>query len=306
MLGPNEVLSPTKWNGLVGELKILDLYAHRVFIAEDGKLGIGTTAPGSGLHLLGEGDKGVAIFERKSKKLIINPNLNQQNQFAEISTAKASNMGLQLSVNAQPALTIDVQKNVDIGASLSVGGSIQIETSGTKYPADNKKLALITSEIDKDSRGFKFSWRKDNGDPRIDALQFDTNGNVYLSNNVGIGTTAPAAKLHVNGNAKVGTLNADAVVATSMKIAKIEIGAWVITQEGANLKIANGANTAAIIEPSGNIKLNGKTVIDDELVVKRGLRVEGNYVYFNGLEERGDGDFNVLMIHERDKFLRWD
>ena len=51
------------------------------------------------------------------------------------------------------------------------------------------------------SRGYKFSWRNDNGTARINAFEMDRNGQVYFSGgNVGIGTINPTSKLHVVGN----------------------------------------------------------------------------------------------------------
>lgn len=266
-LEQKEVLTELKWNGLVGELKILDQYTHRVNITDDGKLGIGTSTPTTGLHVSGKGVNGVMQVEREGKKLVINPNLDGSNKLASISTAKDSNMGLQLSVNANPALTIDVQGNVGIGGNLSVGGGILIEE--TKYPADQRKLALIPTDIDGDSKGFKYSWRKDNGQPRIDALQFDTDGNVYLNNNVGIGTTAPQAKLHVEGGVKIsGNLYVDGKVG-SMNIDRIEIGPWSIFQIGGGTvasylyierQTTGKINTLLRIDASGNIEISGKLV----------------------------------------------
>jgi len=159
----------------------------------DGNVGIGTTTPAYKLDVLGDMRAGGSTVD--DAKIYLQ---NSQNTWS-ISTYSGSKFHIYDVTNSPstPRLTIALDGNVGIGTTtpgtiLDIAGTSPIirATSDTTGPA---KLYLL------DSAG--------SGNPAVVGSEglgmfFQNNGNRTMtftaSNNVGIGTTAPETKLHLN------------------------------------------------------------------------------------------------------------
>ncbi len=122
--------------GFGGGGSTANVAADNVFVIDKANVGIGTVDPQGGLHVSGNGTNGIALIERSGKILALNPNYGGKNQFAHITTALGSGMGLKLGVNEQTALTIRTDGNVGIGTTspaekLTVRGNLLIQSEST-------------------------------------------------------------------------------------------------------------------------------------------------------------------------------
>jgi hypothetical protein len=119
-------------------------------ILPSGNVGIGTTNPKAGLHVSGDASNGIILIERSGKKLALNPNYGDDNEFAHISTYTESNMGLKLDTDEVTRLTITTGGNVGIGttsptARLHVNGNVVAAGSLTLNSLAGQEMALLNT-----------------------------------------------------------------------------------------------------------------------------------------------------------------
>ena len=152
-----------------------------VILTGTGLVGIGTAAPQGGLHVSGQGTNGIALFERSGKILTLNPNYGGNNQFAHITTAAGSDMGLKLGVNEQTVLTMTTAGNVGVGTSnpgeeLTVRGNLLIESKSTGAPVLELGEGLDYAE------GFDVSAKDEINTGSVLIIDADNPGKLALSN----------------------------------------------------------------------------------------------------------------------------
>lgn len=106
---------------------------ERMRLDKDGNLGLGTSTPGSKLHVTGGANQWV-IFERSGKQLYLNANWADGNVYAQVAPRASDNMGLSLSSrdNNPEYLFVTTAGNVGIGTTtpankLHVVGSITVD-----------------------------------------------------------------------------------------------------------------------------------------------------------------------------------
>ncbi len=165
----------------------------------NGNIGIGTTSPGAKLQAISAAGAGSWILNAQTTGLTNDSGIWQDAsnnmQFAardgsnvlrivldsnssSNSYINAGNVGIG---NTSPLVKLDVTGSASLSANLSLRGS---GTAHTFNILDNGTLNFTTSV---------------GGDAVTNPTLFIKNGGAATSGNVGIGTTAPAAKLDVNG-----------------------------------------------------------------------------------------------------------
>lgn len=172
-----------------------------VYIKSDGKVGIGTTSPSTKLHVDGGGSA------------------------AELRVAQNSTYYTDIGINH-----LDVYNN-DLRIMMGGSEKWRFKSGGNLESTGNQELRSgIKSthgyEAYYGANGLRFNR---DGDSYIDTRgtnnnlkfrhnsSYDTAMTILGSNgNVGIGTTNPAAKLHVNGNTKIGNYSSGPATGTAV------------------------------------------------------------------------------------------
>ena len=168
-------------------------YGIRLHIDQEGSVGIGTTAPGSKLDVVGTTTVRYAAGDFSTKRL-------------DIQAANTSNL-IQSVTNP-----LHIYDNTAIRICMLQGGNVGIGTNapGAKLDIVGNSNTIPALKIGANAtHGFCFYERSTEGDLRIskkvsgtevDVLNIArSDGDVGFYNNVGIGTAAPGAKLHVYG-----------------------------------------------------------------------------------------------------------
>ena len=204
---------------------------HRLVVTKDGKVGIGTTAPSEKLEVVGNvkvdgnvilstgdnlylnGTTGFRMLHDGSNALFINQTTGDI-KIQNSATDKDIIFKGQDGVSSINALTLDMSE----GGAATFAGTLNVNgTNITVANASNPYLFL------NDTNGGAAIFQQSGNDTRIGSdsntqVQFIQNNAVAVtintSKNVGIGTTAPSAKLHV----KDGSVLSSALANTSALI----------------------------------------------------------------------------------------
>ena len=182
---------------------------ERVRIDQNGNVGIGTTGPGYPLHIVKDGTfvnsaSGVLVVGGATDTTeVLSLGYDTTNDFGYIFAADVGssyddlvlqpaggNVGIGTTA---PGAKLEVAGDTILGAD-SGADKLFINDYGNNY-------AYITAgDIDRDkSVGLDFQYRNSAG-ALADGMKIQSDGDIEIMNgNVGIGTTAPGAKLHVSG-----------------------------------------------------------------------------------------------------------
>ena len=99
---------------------------ERMRIAADGRLGIGTSAPGAALHAVG----GAMIFERSGRKMFIDPNNVDSNTWSQIQTDPGMGFFFRTDGGNKEPLKLAADGKVAIGHGAGLGSAI-LDGDGT-------------------------------------------------------------------------------------------------------------------------------------------------------------------------------
>jgi len=179
--------------GSDGFLIFGDNGGERMRLAYGGNLGIGTTSPGSYRLYVNGGQYGTML------------------RGGDLGTG--SDVVRMIKSDNSVAMLVRGDGNVGIGttspgAKLDVNGTVSVASSfnGLGYGSFGRTVdgsyRLIVAGTDATSGSYGLSITDSNG---IQNLWVRNDGVTYLRGNVGIGTTSPGSKLHVNGDVKIGT-----------------------------------------------------------------------------------------------------
>jgi hypothetical protein len=138
----------------------------------------------------------------------------------------------------------------DIGIS-STGSTVFLEfrpvLTGAGNAVNENKMRFMSTGMTDSTSGYKFSWRNDDGTPRIDTLYFHKGGNI------GVGTSVPSTPLQVNGTATATLFSGSGASLTNLDASNLGSGTVPTARLGSgtanNTTYLRGDNTWAT--PSG-------------------------------------------------------
>ena len=229
--------------------------AERVSIMADGKVGIGTTAPGDILEAAGAGrsmgstNRSVAKFEsttsNKGGVMLGGTSYGVNDSALIFPSVSTGSLILNVGLNGD-TLGMAIQSNGNIGIGtvtptnkLDVEGNIGVKSGKVVrfYDSGNSNYSTIDS-------------------PASGAIAFSTGGvadAAYITNagNVGIGTAAPAEKLDVDGHIRIRGNNRSLYFDGDQALFKT-------TSSGTDFKFQNSAATTNVtFKDSGDAAFNG-------------------------------------------------
>ncbi len=178
-----------------GNLTYLNIYSDKSYFS--GNVGIGTTSPSQKLDVIGDIQSTGWIRTKGSNGLYFQDH------------GGGWNMSDNTWIRSFGNKDVYINKMLRADGGFQVDGRTMINGDGYWHTAQstvNNHYGIFEGRRDDGKRGFYLGYG--NGSSTVDlhldnASRLDiTGGNVYMSNNVGIGTTSPGEKLQVNGNVK--------------------------------------------------------------------------------------------------------
>jgi uncharacterized protein (DUF2345 family) len=304
-----------------GDLLIHGNKAGTNFAVKDsGNVGIGTSVPGAKLHIAGGTDAELAsggflvIGSATGANLALDDNEIMARSNGGKSPLYLQANGGDLLIHSKEAGTnvaIKDSGNVGIGtlvpgAKLHIVGGTDVElTSGGVLvigSVTGANLALDGNEIMARNNGGEspLHLQADGGDLFIHSNQSGTNVTVKDSGNVGVGTLAPGAKLHIVGGTDAeltsgGFLVIGSVIGTNLALDDNEIMArnnggkapLLLQTDGGDLLIHNDdAASRVVVKDSGNVGI-GEDNPSYPLDVNGWIRADG-VTYFSDARWKKD------------------
>jgi len=283
---------------------------YAVYVDDEGKVGIGTTTPSAKFEVNGDSRTNAIDLQNNWGHVAINAHWDglkwilHDDGFGSLIQQNGDRGGLTLSVadsgstgspiNWNHAVRVTKDGKVGIGTNdpeqkLHIkNGNITFEDSTN--PNNEKLLRFMITGTGQNSKGYKFSWRNDDGSFRTSAIEMDRTGDVYFpSGKVGIGTQVPQAELEVNGQVKItgGSPGAGKVLTSTDSTG---LATWQVPSSGAdnlgnhiatqnialngNWLSGDGENQGIYVTNGGSVGI-GTSVVSEKMCVEGNVKVAG-------------------------------
>ncbi|NTU46041.1 hypothetical protein HGA88_00245 [Candidatus Roizmanbacteria bacterium] len=248
-------------------LTIGDNQTGNIIVNPNGNLGIGTTTPGFKLDVNGS-IRGATIYQGSNQVLDAGSLTGTTNRTAKFTGTNSIGNGSISDLSSSIAMTIDAGGNVGIGTT-NPGSNFHIVSSNSNQlrleEGSNTGAATIRMITDGTATTVLRRYASGNSLANKFGISMDggTTQNLLIDNsgNVGIGTTAPGAKLDVNGNILVqggGTI--DTEVAGTLTIGGVTQNGLILGRFGQSTTLAGnvqGFTLAGSITGSGSPNISG-------------------------------------------------
>ena len=182
-----------------GKLRFLDSSDNeRVTFLESGRVGIGRPNPSHQLHVVTAGWDGIKVESTTANGALLNLT-NTQRAF-ELSSRNNSFQIRDITASDAARFMVDASGNVGIGTT-SPSTKLQLKGNST-YITINNNSNHNSVQVGSDSSGDGALFLRDSSGNNKIYLSGESNTNNYInSGNIGVGTTAPNSKVHINGTA---------------------------------------------------------------------------------------------------------
>ena len=182
-----------------GKLRFLDSSDNeRVTFLESGRVGIGRPNPSHQLHVVTAGWDGIKVESTTANGALLNLT-NTQRAF-ELSSRNNSFQIRDITASDAARFMVDASGNVGIGTT-SPSTKLQLKGNST-YITVNNNSNHNSVQVGSDSSGDGALFLRDSSGNNKVYLSGESNTNNYInSGNIGVGTTAPNSKVHINGTA---------------------------------------------------------------------------------------------------------
>ena len=266
--------------------------ACRMLIESSGKVGIGTTTPNYLLDVEGAG-AGARVYNTVGATSVYLTTPASQNASLYFGPSTDNNEGgityrtvdssMAFTTNTSEAMRIDSSGNVGIGTA-SPGALLDIKSSTSPVlrisngggTSPNPKLefyrqAGVTANVRYDVANKVFILDNEHASGIIDFKVVNSSKmRIDSSGNVGIGTTSPSEKLHVDGSIRVG--DSSDFVYSNRFYAASNGHVYLLANSGYDLKFYAGGTEKMVVDSSGNVGI-GTTSPADKLDVRGTARI---------------------------------
>jgi len=289
-----------------GELSLIDGGNNTdVFITSNGNsyfnggnVGIGTTSPGAKLHVDSASDFSVALSKRASttsaiKFTLSDPSVTtntwkiEHDDSENLQIFGYSTDNLLISTNSTERMRITSDGNVGIGTT-SPSFPLHVNTSNDVVAylksSDNKASILLA---DDDTQAYLSVENGRLGFGRSNGVSTNNITILQSNNNVGIGTTSPTQKLHVDGNTLISAEKYYYTAGTGSGFGSDASGNFKIRQNDADLIFGSGNNVGiGTTNPGSKLTVSGSFSADtglfsNELTLASSLRLQSNITILN-------------------------
>jgi hypothetical protein len=177
--------------------------SERLRIDKDGLVGIGTDNPDANLHISSATGTELHLQEETAGQAATLKLTNTQNSFVVGSDANPQIFFINTDGNQGAGLCIDTSNNVGIGTT-SPSQTFTVEKNSGIFRINTSTSTYPRIEVGSSSGTTAAIINRTTASQNIIFGETSDTGNYFFrGGNVGIGTTAPAAKLHISGNSDV-------------------------------------------------------------------------------------------------------
>ena len=276
-----------------------------------GNVGIGTTSPNSKLQIKVGTDQNIGFNSHSSVARISSYN----DAFTASSPLKINGSDLRFDISSVEKMRINASGNVGIGTTnpstkLHVAGIAQVTESGNSAFYGGNYLRVFNGQVytmRNSSGNQRFAFDNTSGtlstynSSNVRTTYFNNSGSSYINGgNVGIGTTTPSEKLHIENssganiilNSNTGAVNNGIYMSEGASSTPTQNGAYFYYNSSANaVKLDTGTSSLStkltVLRDSGNVGIGTpnpgqKLSINGDVGVMTGILYANNIAAYSG------------------------